>query len=164
MLEIIADTREQKEWEFKGFNTIKKKLDTGDYSLRFLGKDYDHEIAIERKELNDFIACCGTERSRFIKELERSMAIPHFFIIIEGSWKQIEAHFYRSQINPNSVIGSIISWQLKYGCHIILAENRGRAKRLAFKIFESFLKNRTLKNKKKTGIKQPENCPTVLSI
>jgi len=152
MFEILIGTREQKEWEFKGYNTIRKTLHTGDYSVRFLDKDYDNEIAIERKELDDFVACCGSERDRFVKELERSMAIPHFFIIIEGSWKQIEAHFYRSQINPNSVIGSILSWQMKYGVHIILAENRGRAKRLSFKIFEAYIRNKTTKTKPKTGI------------
>lgn len=159
MMQILVDTREQLEWEFKGFETIKKTLKTGDYSVRFLDQDFDNEIIIERKELNDFVGCCGINRERFEKELERSMDVPHFFIIIEGSWKEIEMSNYHSKINPNSVIGSILSWQIKYGAQIILAENRTRAKRLALKIFESFLKNKTKNKKEKKGIEpiSPEN-------
>lgn len=159
MLDILVDTREQHEWEFKGYNTIHQGLTTGDYSIRVLGVDYDNEIAIERKELEDFIACCGSNRDRFIKELERAVNISHFFIIIEGDWKQIESHAYRSQINPESVIGSIISWQMKYGVHIILAGNRERSKYLALKIFETFARHKFKNPKDKTKI-DTENYPS----
>ena len=152
MMEILIDTREQLPWEFKSIKTSPKALKTGDYSLRFLDQDFDNDIALERKTLDDFVGCCGIHRKRFERELERSMEMPHFFIIIEGSWKEIEMGYYHSKINPNSVIGSILSWQIKYGCHIILAENRTRAKRLALKIFENYLRNKVVKKKKKTGI------------
>jgi DNA excision repair protein ERCC-4 len=157
MMEIIVDTREQLPWEFKGFNSIKRGLKTGDYSVRFLDVDYDNEIILERKSLDDFVGVTAQGRERFERELVRSMEIPHFFIIIEGSWEQIEKHAYHSQINPNSVIGSILSWQIKYGCNIILAGDRTRAKRLALKIFEAFLRNKTKKKKEKVGIAPLEN-------
>lgn len=162
MMEILIDTREQLPWEFKGYKTSPKGLKTGDYSLRFLDQDFDDDIILERKSLDDFVGCCGMQRERFERELERSMEIPHFFVIIEGSWKEIEMGYYHSKINPNSVIGSILSWQIKYGCHIILAENRTRAKRLALKIFENYLRNKVMKKKKKVGIKTiPESSVPV---
>ncbi len=153
MIEILIDTREQLPWEFKGYKTSQKALKTGDYSLKFLDTYFDDDIILERKTLDDFVGCCGIHRERFERELERSMEIPHFFIIIEGSWKEIEMGNYHSKINPNSVIGSILSWQIKYGCHILLTENRTRAKRLAIKIFENYLRNKVIKKKKKVGIK-----------
>lgn len=164
LLTILIDNREQKPWQFRGYDTKNITLHTGDYSVEFLDIDYSKEIVIERKTLDDFVNCCATQRKRFVKELERSMSIPHFFIIIEGDWSQIERGFYHSQINPNSVIGSILSWQIKYGVQIILTGNRTRAKRLAKKVFESFVKNRTLKKKKKAGLKSKPNSHSEHSL
>jgi len=149
MYKFIIDTREQTEYCFKGEQTIKKTLKTGDYSIEFMGVDYSSEIAIERKTLDDFVGCTYLSRERFINELERSLEIPNFYVIIEGSWVDIERQLYTSKINPNSVIESIIGWGIKYNCHFILADNRVRGERLTKKILLHFIKYKSNKYKKK---------------
>jgi DNA excision repair protein ERCC-4 len=150
---ILIDSREQKPYAFKGETTKTVALKTGDYSIEVFDKDCSDEIVIERKALGDFISCICQQRERFIKELERSMAIPHFFIIIEADWKEIEVGNYYSKINPNSVIESILGWQIKYGCNIILSGNRTRGQRLAKKILIHYLKYKTLNKKEKKKVK-----------
>ena len=153
MYKFLIDSREQKPYCFKGEETKTCALKTGDYSIEIMGKDCSDEIIIERKECGDFISCVGAQRDRFIRELERSMDIPHFFIIIEADWKEIEMGNYYSKINPNSVIESILGWSIKYGCNIILAGNRTRGQRLTKKILLHYLKYKTIKPKKKKEIK-----------
>ena len=58
---IIIDSREQTPWDFtNGPECERGTLSTGDYSIKGL-EDF---IAIERKELEDFIGCCGRQRDR----------------------------------------------------------------------------------------------------
>ena len=146
---FLIDSREQRPYLFRGQPSKKQGLKTGDYSISFNDVDYDHEIMIERKALDDFVGVCGKGRPRFIKELERSMLIPNFFIIIEGSWLDLEMSRYHSMINPNSVIESILGWQIKYGCHIILTETRQRGERLTKKLLLHFLKYKAKEYKEK---------------
>ena len=146
---FIVDTREQTPYNFKGESVKVKTLKTGDYSIAFNDVDYDNEIIIERKTINDFIGCVCQSRERFLKELERSMEIPHFYVVIEGSWEDLEKHNYISKINPNSVIESILGWSIKYGAHFIMTGNRTRGERLTKKILLHFLKYKTTKKKEK---------------
>lgn len=149
---LLIDSREQKPYNFKGETTDVRALKTGDYSIEIMGEDCSSQIVCERKELSDFISCVCQQRDRFIRELERSMEIPHFFIIIEGDWKTIETGQYYSKVNPNSIIESILGWQIKYGCQIILAGNRTRGERLTKKILLHYLKYKTEKPKKKEKV------------
>lgn len=149
MYRLIVDTREQKPYNFKNEEVITQKIDTGDYSIEILGEDYSKEIAIERKSINDFIGVVTQGRERFLRELERSMEIPHFYVVIEADWKEIEMGNYYSKINANSVIESILGWSIKYGAHFIMAGNRTRGERLTKKILLHFLKYKTNKKKEK---------------
>ena len=62
---IVIDTREQHPLTFN-LPTEVGCLDTGDYSVKHLA----HMIAVERKHLDDLLACCGRERARFKRELQ----------------------------------------------------------------------------------------------
>jgi ERCC4-type nuclease len=150
MITYLIDSREQKPYSFKGCDTETVALKTGDYSIKFLDKDCSLEIAFERKEINDFVSCTyGDNRIRFLKELERSKDIPNFFIIIETDWEDIERHRYVSKINPNSVLGCIYSWQMKYNCHILLVGNRTRGQRIIKNICDTFIRHHNTNKKKK---------------
>lgn len=152
MYRILIDSREKKPYNFKGEETLVCPLKTGDYSIEIFGKSCADDIIVERKEMGDFISCVCQQRDRFLKELERSMDIPHFFIVIEGDWKEIEVGNYYSKINSNSIIESILGWQIKYGCNIILAGNRVRGQRLTKKLLLHYLKYKTKEPKKKEKI------------
>ena len=113
---FVIDTREQCPFDLSPFPTEFATLVTGDYSL----KGFEDEVSIERKSLDDLCGVVGSSRERFEKEIKRLQAYPHRCLIVEASWEEIKQGNYRSQVNPESVFGSLIGWQAA-GIPIIMA-------------------------------------------
>lgn len=121
---VIIDTREQAPYAFTEIEQLsrygggvliipiqKKALATGDYSI--LGME--DQVSVERKELGDFLHCCGSDRSRFEKQLERLNQMKFGAMMIEADWGMIMRGGYKdSKLNPESVRGSVIAWQMEY--------------------------------------------------
>ena len=71
MTKILFDSREQLAYGFERYDceVMQAALPVGDYSL----PGFEDRIAIERKSLDDLIACLmGTNRDRFERELAKS--------------------------------------------------------------------------------------------
>lgn len=102
--------------------SIRGSLATGDYSLVGL----EHVVAIERKSLDDLVACVGRERERFDREVQRLLSYPTRAIVVESDWICIEMQKYRSKVTPSAVIGSMMGW-IAMGLPIIMAGNHERA-------------------------------------
>lgn len=120
---IIIDTREQAPFSFREMVSLKrhggkplivkterKGLSTGDYSI--LGAE--SKVAIERKEMGDFFHCCGSDRERFENQLRRLNEMEFGWIMIEASWTMIMRGHRESEMNPQSILGSVISWQMEH--------------------------------------------------
>ena len=60
----LIDTREQCAWDLAPLRSEPATLTTGDVTIKGL----EHLVACERKELSDYIACCGRERERFQRD------------------------------------------------------------------------------------------------
>lgn len=106
----IIDTREQTPWQFENLASELGSLTTADYSVKGL----EHLIAVERKSLPDLLACCGTDRDRFRRELRRLKAYRFRALIIEASYSDLEAGEWRSQLKPSHVLGSLAAWTAQY--------------------------------------------------
>jgi len=133
---IIIDSREQTPFKFSDAVKVETgTLQTGDYSLQGL----EHLCAVERKSLPDFIACCGKERDRFKRELQRLKAYRCRAVIIEGTLSQIMGKQYRSAIKPASVIGSTCSWMTRYQTPFLFAENAAGGALLCESVMRTFL-------------------------
>ena len=118
----IIDTREQWVLDLPGLKTERATLTTGDYSL----KGFERHVAIERKSLDDLVACCGRERERFDREVQRLLAYSVRALVVEATWQDIESGQWRSQLTPKQIASSLISWQVQ-GLPVITAENHKRA-------------------------------------
>jgi len=116
---ILTDTREQLPYSF---NTPSETgaLAVGDYSI--VGLE-DH-IAIERKTLDDLIACLTTGRERFERELYKGKALDYFALVIESSLSDIAAGRYRSKMNAHSAIQSLLAFSVRYRLPVWFAESR----------------------------------------
>jgi len=123
---ILVDTRERQPWEFAGPTEI-VGLDVGDYTVRGL----EHLIRLERKSLSDIIGCITTGRERFKRSLRRMQAYRFRGIAIECDWSAITSGTYRSNVNPASVTGSLISWSLDFDVPVWLLGNREAAESFA---------------------------------
>ena len=81
---------------------------------------------IERKSLPDLLACCGRERERFDREVQRLLAYPVRALVIETTWDEIENGQWRSKLTTSQVGASLISWQVR-GLPVITAGTHVRA-------------------------------------
>lgn len=103
----IVDTREQQPLALSPLQMEVATLDTGDYSIKGL----EHVVRVERKSLQDCIACVGAERERFDREVQRLLGYPIRVLVIESSWPQIEQGGWRGKVTTEQAIGSLLGWQ-----------------------------------------------------
>jgi len=131
---IIIDTREHDPYVFDGIETIRQKLDTGDYSV--LG--HEHRITIERKNLNDWVSTIIHNKTRFQKELRRMATYERAYIVIEGSLMDIHNHKYHSAAKPHSIINASLAIMLVWNIPILFCDNRPMAVQCVRYLLERF--------------------------
>lgn len=130
-LTIICDSREQVNGHVTGYFDKNKvahttrKLDTGDYSAMIGDLTLEHDVVIEKKNGLDEIAGNFTvSRQRFEDEFMRAKAegLKVFLLIENASWSDILLHNYRSQLKPQSLIASLLSWQVRFNITVLFCK------------------------------------------
>lgn len=130
---IIVDTREQRTGRSEqrymslGADYERGILDYGDYTYNLmLAGGPLHDISqrirpkcvVERKQNLDELAMCFTRsRERFQREFDRAAeAGAKIFLLVENaSFDMILNGQYRSKVNSNAFLSSILSWSIRYG-------------------------------------------------
>jgi len=140
-MKILIDTREQQPYEFE--NAEVGTIPVGDYSILGL----EDCIAIERKELNDLISCLTTDRERFERELFKGKALDYFALVIEASLSNLVNGNYRSEMNPESAIQSLLAFSVRYRLPIWFCESRKYAQRVTENLLCKYVKEIEKKHK-----------------
>lgn len=133
----IVDTREQHPLDLTPLQTVPGTLTTGDYSVQGL----ELIVAIERKSLSDLIGCVGVDRERFDREAQRLLAYPCRVLLVEATWKDIEAGDWRSKVTPASALGSLLGW-IASGLPVLMAGSHERAGKYASRILYTAARRR----------------------
>ena len=135
-LSIIVDSREQdphcENW-FRQNNipVIRRKLEFGDYSAMLGDKTLENDIFIERKMgLSEICGNFTTNRERFDREFTKAKAIgaKPFLLIENDSFDDVYLGNYRSKVQPKSLIGSLLTWQVRYNATILFCSRANSAK------------------------------------
>lgn len=150
-LTIICDTREQDrhvtDYLVKHkIPHITRKLDTGDYSAELDSISFERDIVVERKHNLDEI--CGNftaERERFEREFIRAKAYgTKVHLIIENaSWSDIFLGNYRSKLPSKSLVGSLLSWMVRFNISVTFCRPDETAK-IIYGIFYYYARERML--------------------
>ena len=121
-ISFVIDSREQLPFCFDSddIEIIHKALPTGDYSL----SGYENLVAVERKNLEDFIHSAIHTRGRFFSEIRRLSTMPFKCIVIEGSLADVLGHRYRSGADPASIFGTTLSIIVDYGVPVFFCCDR----------------------------------------
>jgi len=135
---IVIDSREKKPYAFP-ITTVCKALPTGDYSLLGL----EERVAIERKQLEELFTITGRERDRFERELERMATLDFAAIVIEADLPQILQGVLFSHVSPKAVIGSLVSWSIRYRTHVFFAGDRRHGNALTKQLLEKYWRYRS---------------------
>ncbi len=123
---ILVDQREQLPLKFSRTDTERVLLTCGDYSLRGLSAD----VVIERKSLPDLVMCCGKDRPRFIEQIERMQSYRFRALVLETTYNEVTIGAYRSQINPLSVLGTLVKIAQDIGVPVWFADDAAGAAQL----------------------------------
>lgn len=125
---VLYSGAEQNPWDLSPLKMQPMAMQTGDYTVA----GCEHLIRIERKA-DDLPPCCGTDRPRFEREVERLPAFPVRIILCEMDWQAVQAGEWRSRILPQSVEASLLSW-MSQGIQVLMAPDRATAQKWASKI------------------------------
>ncbi len=149
---VIIDTREQAPFSFRDIDNLKRYggkpliipteksgLNTGDYSI----KGMESRMAIERKEMGDFFNCCGSDRERFERQLARLNELEFGCMVIEAGWTMIMRGHRESKMEPESIRGSVIAWQMEYfpRVHWWFCDGKRFAEVTTFRILDRWWRN-----------------------
>ncbi len=107
-LVAVEDTREQLPLRLD-LPTIRRRLDTGDYSLIA----YEEIISVERKSAADLIRCTARDRGRFDRCVTRLLEFPYPLMVIENPWAAIVSEARFGRVSPAFVERSCIEWMRK---------------------------------------------------
>ena len=145
---IIYDTRDQDIFIPQilcknGIQTIRRKLDTGDYAIQYRD-GYMPPVVVERKaSCDELISNMLDHRkdangnNRFIRELQRSkqQGLKVYLLIQDKDYylKLITGE-YRSKVNPKAISGMIISLLAKYPNLHIIAVDKELSPSMVYKI------------------------------
>lgn len=121
MPRIVIDTREKDECVFA--DSVRKKLDAGDYSIEGL----ENQVAVERKSLDDFVSTVIHGRARFRDELRKLAGYRATCIVVEAGVLDVLLHRYRGDAHPNAVLGSALSIILDFRIPVFFCSNRQAA-------------------------------------
>lgn len=106
---ILTDSREQTPLDLRPLKQQTATLTTGDYTIKGL----EQLVICERKSLQDLVMCVTKERERFEKEIQRMLAFHMPILCIEAHLVEVQQQKYRGATTPQSILGSIWSWQAR---------------------------------------------------
>lgn len=148
---IIFDSREQQSLdftEFRGIDTIRQGLKTGDYSLQ----GYEDSICFERKSVQDLVGTLIGGHERFLREMDRMKTFQEKYILVEHS-PDILYH-YCTQHGWGHKFNTIIQSLLAYSCHyqvrVRFCKDRHDMAQYIVRKAKEFLKNQRCQNENET--------------
>lgn len=130
----VVDTREQQTPRLQrrlkdiGVPYVRETLKAGDYSAKFplpSGEWVRVNVAVERKmSLDELASCYCTGRGRFKREFERAKeAGTKLYLLVENAtWENLYAGRYRSQMDSNAFVASLLAWLARYNCQVLFCK------------------------------------------
>jgi ERCC4-type nuclease len=141
-MKIIQDAREQIPYAFEhsryaGVVVEEGSLPTGDYSLQGL----ENHVAVERKSLDDLIACLSQGRERFERELIRAQGLEAFLVVVEAHFVDLARGEYRSRMDGHAAAQSVLAFMARYRVPFFFAGSRAAAEYATFSFLKQYLQN-----------------------
>lgn len=115
---LLQDTREQRPLFTrlpKGLVVQSTTLHDGDYSV----KGFQDKIAFERKGITDLYPYCSTERDKTIPKMQRLSRMEFAALVIEAKESEVIQHQTFTRVHPETIRGALISFQVRYGIHVV---------------------------------------------
>ena len=129
-IHLLVDIHEHLPYEFKGLvriaGTKRQALPAGDYAIA----EAPEVFCVERRrveEINTIFSNPSDNRPRFLRELEPLLAVPHRFLVIEGTIQYNTGGGRLGQYHKNGMVDFLDALTARYGLHIIYTDSREEA-------------------------------------
>lgn len=139
-LPIVCDSREQCPFTFADFPAVVEvgTLEAGDYSL----SGFERRVAVERKSLQDLIACLSSERERFARELARLRGFDAAAVVVEQQQTALRLGHYRSKMDAAAAWQSCLALSMRFRLPFWFCDSRTDAEQVTFDILRHFARDR----------------------
>lgn len=117
------------------------KLPVGDLSC----VGFEQRIAIDRKQLGDFIGCVTHERERFTRLLERMRELDFGAIVVEASVADVRARKYRADVAPAFVVAAAAKIIAKYRVPVFFVGSLDASTDFAVRVLRAWWRERGTK-------------------
>jgi hypothetical protein len=136
---VLQDTREQLPYKFPALK--EQCLPFGDYSLEYDGKQYFNEIIFERKgNVSELYAFSGSERDRFVRELEKMKDVKYKYLLFEFDFMAIVNNQSYGLLPAQTVYATLFSFMIRYNIIPLFCGNRINCRSTMFKLMQFFVK------------------------
>jgi ERCC4-type nuclease len=115
---VQIDTREQSPLRFENVPSERATLPVGDYGIRGFSDWENPAFIVERKNLEDLCRSLGTDRERFLREIEKMRGFRFRGLVIEAVEDQVHLHQYRSLISPSAILSTLDALSVRAGLHV----------------------------------------------
>ena len=135
---IVIDSREQESYTF-ACETVKAKLDAGDYSV----VGFEQRVAVERKSLRDFVGTVIHDFDRFARELAKLSAMDAACIVVEADLTAVLCGLHHDALRavaPQSLLGAATYIGIKYRVPVYWCGSRPAAVRFTDAYLRSFIR------------------------
>ena len=122
----------------KGLVIVRDTLPVADYSIR----GFENKIGIERKNLSDLVLSISKNRERFKRELEKLSNYERKWIFVEATEHECLCWQEFSQMHPNSIRGTLVSIEIKYGIPFYFQPDRRQMERHLLDLFCKYYKTK----------------------
>jgi ERCC4-type nuclease len=125
---FVIDTREQSPLFNtlpKGLVVVRDTLHNGDYSIR----GYEDVFAVERKGMSDFHGYVTVERAKTVEKLTRLASYEFKGLVIEVDEDELHWGNVHVMPRPEVVRQSLVSFQVRYGLHVYISDDRSKIER-----------------------------------
>ena len=116
---LLQDTREQLPLFTRipnGLIICSTNLTDGDYSI----KGFQHEFAIERKQISDLLSYCTIEREKTKAKMARFKSMEWTGLIVESSEHELYRPYLYSKVSPELIRQCLVSFSVRYGVHVYI--------------------------------------------
>ena len=129
-IEILVDTKEHLPYTFQGLvriaGTTRQTLPAGDYAIA----EAPNIFCVERRrveEFNTIFSNPSDNRPRCLRELQPLLAVPHRFLVIEGTIQYSKGEGRLGQYHKNGMMDFLDALTARFGIKIIYTESREEA-------------------------------------
>lgn len=116
------------------------KLPMGDLSV----PGFEDRVAIDRKQLGDFIGCITRDKERFATLLKKMAELEFAAVVVEASFFDVRSRKYHSQVAPEFVLGAAARITVEYGVPVFFCGSLDASTDFALRLLRCWWKRRGL--------------------